>query len=385
LLAGAVALLLAACAPARPTTEPAPNPTQYSVLSTQHSPAPSGWDQVVEAARQEGTVVVYGPPGATYRPALVGAFESAYPGIKVQGSFGVAAEFASRLITERTAGRNIPDVFVAGTATLVATLKDAGAIVPLQSTLVLPEVLDESAWFENRLWWVDSEEPYTVFQFEAQVNSVAFHHKQQVDPAQFKSYWDLLDPKWKGRVVATDVRQAGPGAALARWMYKHPQLGPTYLERLYGEMDLVLSSDRRQPIDWVAQGQYPLGILLSGLEAKLAEEQGLAIGTVPAEQFREGAPLTAGSGAVALLDRAPHPNAAKVYVNWLLSRDGQIAWQRETKEPSLRADIPQTGLLLDPPRRGQQYDNANAEQYARVTSAIIEPLVTRALQRAGRQ
>jgi iron(III) transport system substrate-binding protein len=380
-IVGTAIVLLGACQPPQavaPTSPDAGAPTAAAPAQ------PDGWTQLVESARREGTVVVYGPPGTTYRPALVDAFQQAYPGIKVDGTFEGTNERLSRVMTERTAGRHIPDVLVDGTGNLVTVLKDAGVVVPLQPWLIAPEVTDQSRWLQNKLWWSDAAEPYTVLQFVGFVNIIGFYNKTMVDPAGFTSYYDFLDPRWKGRIVATDVRRPGPGAAAARWMYKAPQLGPQFLERLYGDMDPILSSDQRQMIDWIAQGQYPLGFFLSGLESRRAEAQGLPIGLMTAEQFKEGGTVSAGWGGLAVLDQAPHPNATKLYVNWLLGRAGQDAWQRETKEPSLRTDLPKDGVT-EAPKPGFEYANSSAEEYARVTADQIQPLITAARQRAGRE
>jgi iron(III) transport system substrate-binding protein len=258
----------------------------------------------------------------------------------------------------------------------VITLKPAGAVAPLKPILVLPEVLDESAWFQNRLWWADAEEPYTTLMFQGSVQSAAAYNTRLMDPTQFRSYRDLLDPRWKGKMVATDIRESGPGAVPARFMYKHPELGPRFLEQLYSEMDMVLSSDQRQLIDWLSQGQYPLGLLLAKSSLIPAMEQGLPIGIVPDERFREGTAIGPGGGAVNLMDRAPHPNAAKLFVNWLLSREGQIAWQSAHRENSLRVDIPKDDVFpFDAPQPGAKYVDAGTEEYAHVTTTLLKELV----------
>src|SRR5438477_299292 len=84
--------------------------------------------------------------------------------------------------------------------------------------------------------------------------------RAMIDPKQFTSYLDVLDPKWKGKMVATDTRKAGAGAVAMRFLYRNQALGPTYLEHLFGDMELTLSSDNRQMIDWIVQGQYPIGL-----------------------------------------------------------------------------------------------------------------------------
>jgi iron(III) transport system substrate-binding protein len=222
--------------------------------------------------------------------------------------------------------------------------------------------------------------------FQGGINNVVFYNTRQVDPSQITSYADLLDPRWKGKMVATDIRRPGPGGVPARFMYKHPDLGPSFLERLFAEMDVQLSSDQRQMIDWLAQGQYALGLFLSDGNVQQAIDQGLPVAPVAADHFKEGASIGPGFGAVALAERAPHPSAAKLYINWLLSRDGQATWQAAIKAPSLRTDIPKDSLpSVQVPKPDGHYTNAGTEEYARLNATSTRDVVTRGLEKAGRQ
>ena len=89
-----------------------------------------------------------------------------------------------------------------------------------------------------------------------------------------------------------------------------------------------------------------------------------------------------GNGALAIMDWAPHPNAPRLFMNWLLSRQGQISWQIHVEEPSLRTDIPKDGLSpILVPKPGVSYVNAATEEYSALTFSDISDLVTRALQK----
>ncbi len=112
-------------------------------------------------------------------------------------------------------------------------------------------------------------------------------------------------------------------------------------------MEVTLSRDRRQPVDWLARGKFSLSLFSSGVgDAKL---QGLPVDTIPPHVLKEGDPISVGLGTLSLVNQAPHPNAAKVFINWLLSRAGQIALQKaqntpETAVESLREDIPKDAV-----------------------------------------
>ena len=82
------------------------------------------------------------------------------------------------------------------------------------------------------------------------------------------------------------------------------------------------------------------------------------------------------------MDRAPRPSAARLFVNWLLSRQGKNSWQTHVEEPSLRIDIPKDALSpLLVPRPGVSYVNAATEEYSALTFSDIGDLVTRGLEK----
>ncbi len=367
-----------------PGQAPAIASAPASAAAASGAAKPQGWDDLVAAANKEGAVSVYASQGSTYREMDVNTFQQAFPGIKVDAIFVSSAERLSRITLERQANKYLADVWISGTSDIVVTAKEAHLVQPLKPFLTLPEVVDESAWLDNRLWWSDASEPYVALEFEGGVVPIVFVNPKLVDPKQFTSYQDLLDPKWKGKIVATDIRNPGKGADPARFMYKNPQLGPPYLTRLFSEMQIKLSDDQRQLVDWVSTGAYPVGMFLAASEVLPAIKQGLSIAGVPADQFKEGGSIGPGAGAVAIVDKAPHPNAAKLYVNWLLSKAGQSAWQRITGGNSLRIDIPKDGLdPLQVPKPGVKYTPTGTEDYGRLQTGVIKQLIDDAVKKGG--
>ncbi|MBM2812887.1 MAG: ABC-type Fe3+ transport system periplasmic component [Chloroflexi bacterium] len=365
--------LLAGCQPR--TAAPAPAPALEP-----GSQAADRWQQVLAAARQEGTITVYGGPSA--RTALHEPFERAYPGIKIDGTYGPGNQLVARVIAERQSGRNIADVLVGpGTSGLIE-LKPIGALAPVSPMLLLPEVLDRSKWFENRLWWGDAEEPYSTILFQGTVQSIVSYNTSMVDPSEFRSYWDLLNPKWKGRIISTDIRTFGAGTIPSR--YLHHKLGSAFFQRLYGEMDVTIASDQRQLADWLGGGQYPLGVFIGPSQLVPAQQQGLPVNFVPPDQFAEGAPIGPGGGSLSVLDKAPHPNAATVYTNWVLSREGALAWQDQTSENSLRVDVPKDKVRpFSAPKAGVTYLDVGNESFARVGDDELMTVVVEALASRG--
>jgi hypothetical protein len=129
-----------------------------------------------------------------------------------------------------------------------------------------------------------------------------------------------------------------------QFIYGNPKLGPSFLRKLLGEMDLAVTRDSRQLVDWVAVGKFSLHALAGADRAGICEakRQGLSVDHFDAKSFKEGTGVSTSNGNVAFIDRAPHPNAAKALINWLLSRAGQITYQklRRGDIDSLRIDIP---------------------------------------------
>jgi iron(III) transport system substrate-binding protein len=299
------------------------------------------WDKLQRAAESEGQLTHY---GCCYEfDRVLEGFKKKYPKIKVVSVIGSGGQLSSRILAERRGERYIPDVVSAGANTLHDALYQAQALEPIKPALILPEVLDQTKWHQGEHRYIDPEQRY-IFAFVANSQSgQIIYNSKLVNPAEFKSYWDLLNPKWRGKMTALDPISAGMGATL-QFFYYNPELGSPFIKKLYGEMQLALSRDARLMTDWLATGKYSLCIRCNaGSAVGKAVQQKLPIGFLDTEEWKEGGSSSAAGGTLALPARAPHPNAAKLFVNWFLSREGQIALQklgRPDAHNSRRIDIP---------------------------------------------
>jgi iron(III) transport system substrate-binding protein len=300
------------------------------------------WEKSLEGAKKEGQLVIYG--SADYE-MLYAEFHKKYPEIKVTGVFGRGADVAKRLMSERRAERYLGDLYLNGMTTGYNVFYKAKALDPIQPLLLLPEVTDTSKWWQGKHHYLDPEKQY-LLNINGETRIVVGYNTKQVNPAEIKSYWDLLNPKWKGKIVAYDPTLGGAGDAM-RFFYHQKSLGPEFIKRILTETDIVISTDTRQMGDWLAGGKFALSVFgpISRMDLDVMQLQGLPVSWFAPEHLKEGAYITAGSGGVALFNKAPHPNAAKVALNWLLSREGQIAYQRIFTQgndgpDSLRIDIP---------------------------------------------
>ncbi len=331
----AVPILLAALSCTRVTT-----PVATSGKTVLETPKVSGgpawdsrWELTLAAARKEGKVVVYGLSSA--------------PAIKEQASlfykkFGVELEvlpldrgplLTAKIFNERRAGLYLPDVYNGGTNTFFGVMKSAGLAEPLEPSLILPEVIDPKNWFAGELPWGDKE--HLLFESYAYPNTNIAINTDLVNPREIKSYYDIINPKFKGKIVMNDPTIAGTG------IKSFSILGFAILKidffRQIAALEPTIIRDQRLQVDWLAKGKY--AILLFPRTAPVTEykEAGAPLTFVSPV---EGTYLSAGGGNVSIMTRAPHPNAAKIFINWFLSKEGQTLITAIDGLQSAREDIP---------------------------------------------
>jgi iron(III) transport system substrate-binding protein len=302
----------------------------------------SEWERTVKAAEQEGQVNVY----KIASDSEWQIFQKKYPKIKVNLLHATAAQHLQRIMAERRAGKYFADVIRLGGGTSTSLYK-AKAIDPLPPALLLPEVKDQSKWFEGRHQYNDVENQY-VFIYAAFPLHLIGYNSKIVEAQNLRSYTDLLDPKLRGKITLKDPRDPG-GASPLLFLYNNPQLGPEFIKKLFTAAGLTLIRDERQQLDWIASGKYPLAITAKPEQLEDAKSKGLPVEVLDAHTMKkDGVGLEAGGTMIALANKAPHPYAAKVLINWFLSREGQMAVQtpqgNEAAYNSLREDIPKEQL-----------------------------------------
>jgi iron(III) transport system substrate-binding protein len=315
------------------------------------------WDKVLVEAKKEGKVAVAGPPGTAYRDFMRG-FEKKYPEITLEFQSFTPANFTARFSKERQAGQYLWDLYVTGPTAFDITAKKAGELDPIRPLFIFPEVLDEKAWFGGfDKAFLDSEKKY-VFAFQAQITPQVLINREFVSEKELNTIKGLLEPKWKGKIAMNDPRVDGAGnGRIALWA---GQLGEEFVRALLRQ-DLGLTRDDRQLADWLARGKYPIAIGVN--ETDIAELQKLGVGAKveplggkSAEAWR----LSTGWGAARLVNKAPHINAATVFVNWLLSKEAQAAWGTMVSRPSRRIDVPHLAGMS--PEAGIDYFDIDREE-----------------------
>jgi ABC-type Fe3+ transport system substrate-binding protein len=310
-----------------------------------HADWKADWEKALTAAKREGQLNFY--VGRYGTEPLLNEFRRDYPEIRISSVNGTGNDLGTRILTEARSGSTVADLFSGGANTNFNLLYKGKILDSIKSQLILPEVMDETKWLDGQHSYADPEGKYIFVYIANPGGSSTYYNTNLVNPKEFKSYWDLLNPKWKGKIVSQDPTGTGLGATLL-FFYYNPELGGEFIRRLFGTMDVTYGRDRRQITDWLAQGKF--AICLGCRDAQRAKAQGLPVDVMDTGEWKEGESLTTGGGSISFIKGAPHPNAAKVFINWFLSRKGQIALQKykdlygELPPNSRRIDIPKDDL-----------------------------------------
>jgi iron(III) transport system substrate-binding protein len=311
------------------------------------------WEQAVAGAKKEARVVVSGVTGAEARKLLTEGFQTKFPGIHVEYSGLTGRDTGPRTLAERRAGKKLWDVYIGGVNTPHTTLKPAGALLDLRPAFILPEIKGNKYWHGGLDFGFTDKEKRYVYAASANIRAPVYVNRSNIPSAQLNSPRQLIDPRFKGKITMNDPREAGPGAAdHAVLMFAY---GEDFVRKLLTEQGTVFTRNLRQQAEWVIRGRYPVGVGMTegSLTEFLAQGVGEAVELVSAPEVES---WNASASGVALFEGAPHPNAARVYINWFLSRETQEQWARVTGYNSRRTDVtPVEPKMFPKPERLNQY------------------------------
>ncbi len=333
----ATGALAAACAPA---TAPAPAAPAPSTGGNAAPAAPAGkpawqeeYDKLVAAARGEGKLNILTIAGTGYRK-WIAAFEE---------SFGVTAEHQQvpsigplmpRILEERKSGIYSQDMLVGGTGS-IAPLRDTGALEPLRPVIILPDILDDKTWLGGfDTGWGDIGKKFIYNAGETL--SMALVNTELAREDEFRSVQDLLNPKWKGKFIFIDPSTSNftalPMVAIAK-----RQGGTDIVKRIFTEQQPAIHRENRFIAESIVRGRHVLG---TGVTRPVLD-QFKADGLAKSVKYVDIPDFTTASSAEGLffLTRAPHPNAAKLFINWTLSKAGQEAYSKTIGNNSRRTDV----------------------------------------------
>jgi iron(III) transport system substrate-binding protein len=284
-------------------------------------------DPRLEAARKEGKVVWYTSLALTSSEKVAKLFETAYPGVKVEVHRTGSQRILQRMMQELSS--NIKNVDVVHTS-------DAGHYVLLKEKKLLmrytPAGVDVfGAGFKDKDGY--------HYGLRATVNVIAYNTKV-VSPADAPRTWkDLLDPKWRGRLVTAHPGYSGVIAThVLALVHLH---GWDYFKALAQNKPMLVQS-AVDPSGVVASGERPVAVNGGDYTFYQVKKKGNPVEIV---YPKEGVPLVVSPSAITSF--APHPNAARLFTDFIFSREIQ---QVLADTEGLYSGHPQVTYPTDKPR-----------------------------------
>lgn len=261
---------------------------------------------LVAAATKEGEVVWYSTliVNQIVRP-MVEAFEAKYPGIKVKYSRAASSDVALKIRNEARARRLQADIFDGSNT--VFLLEDANLVAEYRPRAAAnyPEAFRDpkGQWTAaNLFYWTAAYNTNLVTEADAP-----------------KTYDDLLNPRWKGKIAWTyDLTPGGPPGFIRNILsIKGQDAGMAWLKQFAAQQPVSIPAAQRVVLDKVISGEYPLAVMILNYHAVISARQGAPVKWIKME------PLIELLSLVSIVKDAPHPNAARLLVEFILSEEGQ--------------------------------------------------------------
>lgn len=328
-----------ACGPKAPLV---PIETTRALETQVAKPSKEGWqkkwEETLAEARKEGEVIIYSGVSSEVRAVWTEHFKDKY-GIAIDYVATRGAAMLERILSERRANVTLADLYIGGSAGMYTRLKSAEAIEPFEKELFLPEVIGPSSWFNGRLPWQDAE--HTIFSFQLSPFYPLIANTNLVRKGEIQSFRDLLNPKWKEKIILNDPTVPGAGQ---QWFQIYGimgagNLGLDYMKDLVKQKPLLIRNSRLMA-EWLAKGKYPLAIALVWSNVY---RYAIAGAPVAINDLKEPVYLSASGSQVAFSINRPHPAAAKLFANWLLSKEGQLLTAKASEIQSAREDLDYKG------------------------------------------
>jgi ABC-type Fe3+ transport system substrate-binding protein len=288
---------------------------------------------LVAVAKKEGRLLIYTTliVEQIVRP-LIRAFQAAVPGIDVRFVRADSVALVVRLTNEAKANRTQADIWqlVDGVGPLV----HAGIAAPfdLPSAKGLP-----AAYADRNRRWVTTN---------LAVRSLAYNTKL-VPPAQApRNYEDLLDPRFKGKFVWSPHSVSGAYGFIGTVLkHRGEKDGIEYLRALAKQDITPVPMAIRAVLDRVIAGEYAIGLEMNGTHAAISASAGAPVAWVPLD------PVTLTLQAAGMTARAPNPNAARLFLDFMVSRAGQEVFRERDYIP-MHPDVPAKRPELKPETGG---------------------------------
>ena len=327
--------------------------------------------KTVDAANQEGTLLFYSQPNKAAQEFILTEFPKAYPKIHVSLSAIPGAEFIARIKTERGAGKYLWDVALAGPPVGYILAHDGTILDPvLPEFAANPEVNNPDLWGGWQNAFTDAAGKYEF----AIANFIAgpWYNALKIPPEKVEQLGLklLLDPSVKGKIAWHDPAVQGAGQPYT--LLLRAKLGDDGLKQLITQQQPQFFQDQFQVVEAMARGTAWIGIgpPVRSLSAPYTQA-GVKVdirnfGASPDESLQE-----IGGSGLFLFKNRPHPNATRVFINWLLSKDVQYGLAKATEQASRRLDVPPTTAPDETPIKGATYLQPQREDMAQALNAAL--------------
>jgi len=264
----------------------------------------SSWATLVAAAKKEGQVTLYSTQlGQPYQDDIIKLFEAKY-GIRVQLVALRTNEIRERIRADQAAGQAGADISYNGSTTSELQMAE-GRFQPFGALQALGALRS------------DFQSDGTLLPVSIQGYGILVNTRLVKPEEEPKSWQDLLDPKWKGRILSADQRELGDGGVLFYTSYQ--AFGREFQDKLAGQV--VLSRELRENERRTARGEFPLYIPFG--MPNLPPLKGLPVkGVIPAE----GMPYIV--YVMAMLRDAAHPNAARLLMDFFIEHDAAMIYAK---------------------------------------------------------
>ena len=321
------------------------------------------WDKTVAAAKKEGQLLVNLSPNRSSRAFVTKAWKMDFPEITLNATSIRGGQFIGRILAERKAGKFLWDASFAGGSSGYRLAKQ-GVLDPLLPELILPENKNAEAWGGWDSAFFDRSKKY-VLATQKFMNGI-WYNANKVPTAKVKKLGMkiLLDPAYKGKILWHDPLNRGSGQAFA--VLVHRGLGAEGLTKLIKGGQVVFIAGQNDVADRMARevGWISIGpILTEALQKhfKAGQKRDFRlVGQTPDVAF-----TSTGGSAVYVINKRPHPNATKVFVNWLLSKRIQTELSKAMRFDSRRTDVPPAAEVGRRPVKGVNYPEIQREDMFR--------------------
>ncbi len=315
------------------------------------------WNATIAKAKGQSLVIVTQENQAY--DAVINEFSKKF-GIKSEITGSRPSSALAKIQVEQKNGQFVWDMWMGGTSNMVNTAAPAGLIEPMEKYFILPEVKEMANWRHPDFIFGDSKR--SAFTFVNKLEFYVLRNTKVLPNVKLETWDDFLKPEFKGKISIRDLSVPNSGTFAVTTMFDAK--GDVFLRKFFTQQDVKVYENPQQLDMALTRGGQAISI---GLETNIWEQCRADNGCKEIEQMRQFA--AAISLGVSVPKNPPHPEAVKVWLNWLLSREGQQVfvdqWAKYNSAGavSMRKDVA--------PAKGHEHtlpDFSNPKNYVFVSS-----------------